>query len=347
MFCPKCGANNADGVQFCTSCGAPLNQTGQSPAGYGYPGQQQPNYGTAQGAGQASSGYGYSGQQQPKYGAAQGAGQAPSGYGYSGQQQPNYGAAQGAGQTPAGYGYGGTQTAYAPQKKSMLPVIIVLAAIAVIAVIVIATMNNKDKDSGRGSGNPLVGSWSYEEGRYEYIMTFKSGGTGSLVETYNGKETNFEPIEWKITDDKDLEVTNSDGDKFVYGYSIKGDTLTLTVKDDDEETLTMTKYKESGGKDDEDIGSDPSSGSIVGSWSHTEDGMTMTFTFNSNGSGKITARYGGETASIPMEWERMGGNRVEVSYNGDEYVFEYSIRGDRLVLTEVDSGEAVEFTRER
>ena len=25
MFCTKCGAQNADGTQFCTSCGTPLN----------------------------------------------------------------------------------------------------------------------------------------------------------------------------------------------------------------------------------------------------------------------------------------------------------------------------------
>ncbi len=40
MFCPKCGANNADG-RFCASCGADLNPAPQQPQ---QPQYQQPNY---------------------------------------------------------------------------------------------------------------------------------------------------------------------------------------------------------------------------------------------------------------------------------------------------------------
>lgn len=32
MFCPKCGAQNADGAQFCASCGAPIQQQPSAPA---------------------------------------------------------------------------------------------------------------------------------------------------------------------------------------------------------------------------------------------------------------------------------------------------------------------------
>lgn len=32
MFCPKCGAQNADGAQFCASCGAPIQQPANNPA---------------------------------------------------------------------------------------------------------------------------------------------------------------------------------------------------------------------------------------------------------------------------------------------------------------------------
>ena len=31
MFCSKCGAQNADGTQFCASCGAPLNANTTAP----------------------------------------------------------------------------------------------------------------------------------------------------------------------------------------------------------------------------------------------------------------------------------------------------------------------------
>lgn len=31
MFCPKCGAQNADGAQFCASCGAPIQQPANNP----------------------------------------------------------------------------------------------------------------------------------------------------------------------------------------------------------------------------------------------------------------------------------------------------------------------------
>ena len=30
MFCPKCGAQNADGAKFCSGCGGPLPATGAS-----------------------------------------------------------------------------------------------------------------------------------------------------------------------------------------------------------------------------------------------------------------------------------------------------------------------------
>lgn len=32
MFCPNCGNNNEDGVAFCASCGAPMNQDNAQPA---------------------------------------------------------------------------------------------------------------------------------------------------------------------------------------------------------------------------------------------------------------------------------------------------------------------------
>lgn len=34
MFCPNCGANNADGATFCVNCGAPVNAAPAQPVGY-------------------------------------------------------------------------------------------------------------------------------------------------------------------------------------------------------------------------------------------------------------------------------------------------------------------------
>lgn len=71
MFCTRCGANNLDTNQVCTSCGSTLplkSRTGQSPQSGSVP---PPNY-------QQPSG---SGQQQPQ----------PPYPGYQGYPQPNYG----------------------------------------------------------------------------------------------------------------------------------------------------------------------------------------------------------------------------------------------------------------
>lgn len=363
MFCAKCGTNNDDRCQFCVTCGAPLNQMGQNPAGYGTPGgagQYPPGYGAAGTPGQYPAGYAG---QQPNYGAAPGVGQSPAGYGYAGTQ-PNYGTAQNMGQTPsgygaagapgqypAGYGYAGTQTAYAPQKKSMLPaVIIIVVAIAAMVAVYMIAFRDSDKDSKKGSvSNPLVASWLYEmyDG-YEQIITFNDNGKGKIVARYDGDEIDSESFEWKIVDEGDLEITYSHGDEEVYEYTVKGDTLKLTDTDTNR-TLELTKYKESAGSNnvgDGNIGNITGGNPILGSWTGTEDGMTMTFTFNSDGDGKVTVRYNGESASVPMEWKEISGNRLRITLEGETLVFEYSIRGSTLVLTEEYSGEAQEFTRE-
>lgn len=282
MICPVCGAQNEDGSQVCLTCGAPLTPADQSPAGPGYPGQQpnyaaapgagqqspagpgypgqQPNYGAATGAGQQSpAGYGYSGQQ-PNYGAAPGAGQpGPAGYGYPGQQ-PNYGAAPGAGQPgPAGYGYpgqqpsygaapgpmgqqspgygyGGAQTAYAPapaKKKSIVPIIAIIAVVAVAVVAVYFLFLR---------GGSLVGTWSYEEDGYVMLFTFKKDGSGEITMEYDGVTLISTGFEWKELSGNRLQIANEDGDKLVYEYSVKGDTLKLTDPDSGE-TEKLTKEK--------------------------------------------------------------------------------------------------------
>ena len=226
MVCPVCGAQNADGSQFCMNCGAQLTQAGQSPAGYGY-GGQQPNYGAAPGAGQSQPGYGYGGQQ-PNYGAPQGAGQSQPGYGYGGQQ-PKYGAAPGA--SPAGYGYAGAPAA--TKKKNIVPIIAIVAVVAVAIVAVYFLFLRSD---------PIVGTWSYEESGVTIIFTFDKDGTGKITMKYGG-ESESQKMEWE-TSKGELEIKNtSTGAKLVYEYSIKNNKLTLTDPNDKDETIKMTREK--------------------------------------------------------------------------------------------------------
>lgn len=221
MFCVRCGTKNDDGSQFCVSCGAPLTQAGAGPAGS---------------VGQGPAGYGYGGAQ-PDYGTPPNYGMQPN-YG----PQPNYGAAPIAGapmgQGQAGYGYPGVQTAYAPpnaaKKKNILPIIAVIAVLAVAAIAVYMIFFRTD---------PLVGSWMYEiDDGYEQIITFKDNGKGKIMVRYDGDEIDSESFEWEIIDKGELRIKNSYGKKYVYEYTIKGDTLKLTDTDSDA-TLKLTRVK--------------------------------------------------------------------------------------------------------
>lgn len=92
-FCQKCGAQSADGVAFCTACGAKFEVPGAQP-GYGQqPQNVQPNYNYQQQNAQPN--YGYQQQNaQPNYGYQQQNGQP--GYGYQAQGGPSgYSAAPG------------------------------------------------------------------------------------------------------------------------------------------------------------------------------------------------------------------------------------------------------------
>ena len=87
---------------------------------------------------------------------------------------------------------------------------------------------------------------------------------------------------------------------------------------------------------------------LVGTWAYEEYGYTMLFTFDDDGEGVISMKYDGTVvAEYDFEWEELSGKRLEMTNaDGEEVVYKYSIKGDTLKLTDPDSDETMELTRE-
>lgn len=128
MFCTKCGANNAEGASYCTTCGAPLS----GGSGQGYGGNYDNTSGYDSGYGNGNGGYGgYGG-----YGSYGGNG----GYGNSNGGNGGYGGS-------GGYGY-------YDRKPKKLPTVawicIAVAAVAVLATVLAVVF--RDELRGHASG---------------------------------------------------------------------------------------------------------------------------------------------------------------------------------------------------
>ena len=86
---------------------------------------------------------------------------------------------------------------------------------------------------------------------------------------------------------------------------------------------------------------------LVGTWTYEESGMTLSFTFNKNGSGKIKMKYGSEVIdSVSFDWKVSKGELTMTNSDGDELVYEYSVKKDTLTLTDMDSDDTMKLTRE-
>lgn len=78
--------------------------------------------------------------------------------------------------------------------------------------------------------------------------------------------------------------------------------------------------------------------SIVGTWEAEMDGVTMTYTFEDGGKGKLSA----EGISLDMEWS-VSGDKLTWEVMGEKEEQPYKLDGDKLIIGEGD--EQVTFTK--
>lgn len=87
-------------------------------------------------------------------------------------------------------------------------------------------------------------------------------------------------------------------------------------------------------------------GSIEGSWEATEDGVTMTYTFEEDGKGKVSM----EGVELDLTWSTSG-DKISASLSmagATEELFtdaDYEIDGDELTITY--EGETLTLTRKK
>ncbi|MCI5579203.1 MAG: zinc-ribbon domain-containing protein [Oscillospiraceae bacterium] len=211
MLCPKCGAENAEGSQFCGQCGATFspipqpvqsNVSAQQPVFNQQTNVQQPAY-NQQPVQQPA--YNQQPVQQPVYGQQQGV------------QQPVFGQ-QPMNQMPA---YG--QPVVAPKKSKKVPIIIAACATAVVAAVLIVLFVVILPNTG--VNGKLRHKWSVSQNGIEMIYDFKNN-TASV----SGISI---PFSWSVKDDTHLDMTvsmlgQSQTQTFTYSLSDDGKSLTLT-----------------------------------------------------------------------------------------------------------------------
>ena len=85
---------------------------------------------------------------------------------------------------------------------------------------------------------------------------------------------------------------------------------------------------------------------LVGTWTVSEDGIEMSFIFNSDGTGKITALGGIMTIEYAY---KVDGNKITFQEINQEVLgsepYTYEIKGDKLSLTA--GGEVMTLTKEK
>lgn len=88
------------------------------------------------------------------------------------------------------------------------------------------------------------------------------------------------------------------------------------------------------------------SDSLVGTWTVTEDNIEMSFVFNDDGTGKITALGGLMTIEYTY---KVDGNTVTFQEKSDEILgtnpYTFSIEGDKLSIT--GGGDVMVLTKEK
>ncbi len=221
-----------------------------------------------------------------------------------------------------------------------------LAVIMLFAMVIFAfaACGDDAKEQKVKNKNTIIGTW---EGTLDDVLmtySFNEDGTGAAevmgakVEyTWTAKdgklnaEGTFMGETEKIFDNAEYKLENG---KLI--ITQQGETVVFTRKSGSSDNAD----KNNGFFDEPGTVTDP----IVGTWEFTQDGITMTVTFDEGGTGKID--FSG--ISMSMTWSTSGDTvNAEISFNGETEMFldnaEYLIEGSTMYVSQ--EGETITFTK--
>ncbi len=186
------------------------------------------------------------------------------------------------------------------------------------------------EDVALGGDDAILGAWEATEDEVTLIFVFEEDGKGKLETMGITMDMIWSAADGKlnasITFMGETEEMLKDAD-----YSLDGDSLSITMEG---ETVVFTRSN--GIIEDSDteisiaLGGDDA---IVGTWEATEEGVTVAFTFNADGTGKA------ETMGVEMDitWSAADGKlSASMSFMGTSEEMladaEYSVDGDSLTI---------------
>lgn len=175
----------------------------------------------------------------------------------------------------------------------------------------------------------LVGAWLQRDSDWEDTYFFNADGTGLLI---SGPEY---PFTYTVKGDV-LTLTYDEDDEEEFTISVDGDLLTMIDKWGEE--LLLDKQKETEPETDPTDATEPAEPTlkelIIGTWEDQETEYKETFTFNADGTGKYSIEDNGHWEyTFTYEW--FDGDYVEFTYDDDGSVGGFTVRieGDTLYVS--------------
>ena len=170
---------------------------------------------------------------------------------------------------------------------------------------------------------PFVGEWMGSFGDIKVIVVIEDDASGTL--SYGDTELNVVFLITATT----ITVCKDDNTTIDVTYAIIGDSINIVYIGT---TITFTHY------------TPPTlSDSLVGTWTGIEKGISVSYTFNADGSGSMTAM------GIPMQLSyTVNGNTLSMTVSAfgdtDTAVATFVVEGNTLTMTNED-GESNSYTR--
>ena len=177
----------------------------------------------------------------------------------------------------------------------------------------------------------LLGTWLQRDSDWDDTFIFNADGTGVVI---SGPEY---PFTYAVKGDI-LTLTYDDGDQEEFTISVDGDLLTMIDKWDEELLLDKQTEEEPKPEIDQTEATEPAAPTlkelIIGTWEDQETDYKETFTFNEDGTGKYSFEDNGHWEyTFTYAW--YDGDYVEFIYDDDGTVGGFTVRieGDVMYLS--------------
>ncbi|MBQ3195514.1 MAG: hypothetical protein IJB65_03505 [Clostridia bacterium] len=206
----------------------------------------------------------------------------------------------------------------------------------------VESTSTEDSEVALGGDDALVGAWEATEDGVTVVFAFEADGKGKMSTMGISMDLTWSVVDGKLSASAtfmgETEEMLKDAE-----YTVDGDSVTITYEG---EALTLTRSTGAGEESDETSSDMPLGGddALVGAWEATEDGVTVVFTFEADGKGKM------ESMGVAMDltWSVVDGKlNASMSFMGETEEMlkdaEYTIDGDSLTIT--SEGEPVTLTK--